>query len=341
MGSLLETRFTETECHALLQGAHLGFVDVGAAGGFPQEIHAMAGLTDVMFFEPDPLEFKNITALGEKAGFARMIGFQSILADSYGPKVLNVTKSGVNSSLLTPNKRFCDRYNLPGFEIIDSINMEAATLDGCLEKAEGFTPDIIKIDCQGVDYSILKASDEALSQSVCVFCEMIVAGMYDGQNGWFDINALLESKGFRMYGMWPHYISNRKLDRKTHETNERLLFVDGLYFKDPLVETGPQYKPSERSLSALFVAACLYHYYDFAIELAQMFSGPQVAVLRECVVELAAGRKQWMIDEAQTFVQQFQQDAGNDYLLTKKFIDRLKDNNDVAFIADDRSRNGI
>jgi len=333
MKRLLETRFTETGCYRLLEESHIGFVDIGAAGGVPSEITPISGITDVLYFEPDGLEFERISRSGREAGFGRMVGVQNILADSSGPRTLNVTRSGVNSSLLTPNKRFCDRYGLRGFDILKSVEFEAVTLDDCIAGAGAFVPDIIKIDCQGADLSILEVSHKALDDAVCVFSEMIVAGMYDGQNSIADIHRLLEDKGFRLYGLWPHYISGRKLDRTRFETNERLLYVDGLYLKDPLVETGTVPQLSERSLSALFVVACQYHYYDYAIELAENFFGSEVEVLRECVMALASARKEWVEGEAGRHAGALGA-AANPYLLTKKLVDTLKDNNDVAFLPD-------
>ncbi len=312
----------------------LCYVDVGAAGGMPPAIAAVAPFVQAVFFEPDAEEFERVLAAVRGQGFADVHGVSSALGGKRQTSRLHLTVSRVNSSLLAPNEAFWTRYGNKGGAVERVVDMDCAPMDEALSGLP-VPPDIIKTDCQGLDCEILEAAPKCLENAVCVVAEVIIAQAYHGQKGLAEICALLSGRGFSLYGLIPHYVSCKLLDRRENETNERLMHVDAIFFRDPLSEASPAPKLTERQEQALFAAACIYGYYDFALELCQhMPEGPELAA---GVRQLARAAGRCVEEELGALLGGAQPAGQSPYLRAKLFAEAAQGLNDVAHL---RARKG-
>jgi FkbM family methyltransferase len=328
-GGIIGSALQDTGPFRAFASTPLCYVDVGAAGGMPAEITAAAPFIQAVFFEPDKDEYARVLDAVQKQGFAAVHGVSSALAGKTETRTLHLTRSRVNSSLLLPKAAYWTRYRNPGAEIELTCEMPCTTMDAALADLRT-PPDIIKTDCQGLDHDILAAAPRCLDNAVCVIPEIIIADAYVGQKGLAEIHSLLQAHGFTMYGLTPHYVSCRHLDRHRNETNERLMHIDGIFFKDPFCRAKDAKPLTQRQWQALFAAACIYGYYDFAIELSQHMEDNGGLAEGARALALAAGQK---------IAALFQQATGaaspaeeEPYLRAKLFCSEVQANNDVAHL---------
>jgi hypothetical protein len=158
--------------------------------------------------------------------------------------------------------------------------------------------------------------------------------MYDNQMTFSELDLFLREKGFSLYGLYPNYISTKKIDRRAFETEERIIWADALYFKDPLDEVNSARTFTDREIDVLVLTAMLTGYYDFALELISSFyrADQDRDLLADLVMELAAGRKETFVNDLRKLMKDNQESPEDAYLRTKKFMDSHASNSNVDFI---------
>jgi hypothetical protein len=245
----------------------------------------------------------------------------------------------VNSSLLLPKKEFFSRYNAGGMEVEKTAMVQTKTLDsliqseGCHNTAIG---EIIKLDCQGAEYEILDNARMILDQQcMAVLCEVEFLEMYQDQKTFADLDILMKSMGFHLFSLQPHYISAKKLNRLQYETEERILWADALYFRDPYESANTLHAFTDRQMKVLFLAACVSHQYDYALEILERYEGFSTDrdLLSRMVFACAMERKNNFIQDFQNLLNEITLSNGDLYLLAKKFVDKHRYNNDLDYIS--------
>ena len=333
-------QFQKTSLYQAFKDKPFGFVDAGSAGGIHPIILPIASLTHCTCFEPDQSAYEILLQDFQKSGvFGKTSLFNIAIGDKSGNSKLYLTKSAVNSSLLKPRKMLAERYGVKGFIIDREVNIRTETLDNIvfqhthIEKNLG---EFIKLDCQGLEYEILKGGLRTLNeQCVALWCETEFLKMYEGQRTFSELDLFLNQKGFRLYGLYPNYISTKKIDRTSYDTEERIIWADALYFKDPLSEPNKLKNFSERHLSSLLLAAILTKYYDFALELIDSFydNGSEKALLVDIILGLAAKRKKRYEQDLMELMKDCQEFPEKKYLLAKKFVDSHVSNSNIDNIS--------
>lgn len=131
-------------------------IDIGAARpdhvrwrAFPHRV--------VVGFEPNSDEFRKLSS-SEKVRF-----YNLAVGSVNGTVSLYVTGYWSNSSTFRPNMSLIKQlaYDLTHWEIIKKIEVECSTLDAALSR-DGLLPNFIKVDTQGSELSILRASPLSL-----------------------------------------------------------------------------------------------------------------------------------------------------------------------------------
>lgn len=316
-----------------------GFMDVGSVGGIHPSILPMASHSRCTCFEPDPGSYRVLRDLYRANNpFAGFTIFDCALSDSGAVSKLHITKSPVNTSLLEPDEEFAARYGISGLAVENTIDIRTNSLDRLLSKeisAGQRTAEMIKLDCQGAEYKILKGAANLLDeQCIAVICEVLFSRMYRDQKVFSDLDLLLSEKGFVLYGMEPHFVSARKLDRTRHDTQERLLWADAIYFRDPLT-VGQHDRGLTRKVQSLFIAALLTGYYDLALELLDTHDWPSADRdrLSRLTVSLAGLKRKELEDDADRLLESLAGSPEKKYLLVKKFIDAHRANNNIDFLT--------
>jgi FkbM family methyltransferase len=331
--------FQKTSLYNAFKKRPLGFVDAGAAGGVHLLVMPVASLVHCTCFEPDTKAYeKLIRHFQTNDVFAKFTLFDKALGKEEADATLYLTVSPVNSSLLRPSRILVDRYGIKGFNLERETQVRTEPLDRIVFKnnKSGERPgEFIKLDCQGAEYDILQGGARTLNeQCVALWCEVEFFKMYEDQKTFSELDLFLNEKGFRLYGLYPNYISTKGLDRRLFETEERIIWADALYFKDPLAEANRGKTFTERDVDVLLMTAMLTGYYDYALEIIASFrnSDPGKDLLVDLVMELAADGKKAFMSDLMKLMKDCRISTGNAYLLTKKFMDDHASNSNIDFI---------
>ena len=316
----------------------LCFIDVGASGGVHPLVLPVASNTNCLCFEASSKAAEELHVI-EKSVFANLTVCNTIVGQNNGETDFYFTESEVNSSLRQPHACFLDRYSKDGFQIKERKVMEARTLDSIVRevgKQYANPGEIIKLDCQGAEYEILDAAPVTLAkQCMSIWCEVEFFQVYEDQKTFSDVDRLLCSKGFSLYGLYPKYISRKILDRTSYETNERLMWADALYMKDPLEQKNAHTLFTKREIDVLIMSALATGFFDYAIEIIEAYKDDthEKKKLLKLTRLLARREKTRLERHAGQFIEKCRKRPENTYLFAKKFIDENKNNNDVDFLT--------
>lgn len=339
LNSIAETEiFRSTGLHEEFRNRPIGFVDVGSHGGVHPFILPVASLVNCLCFEPNEQAREEVCHVTMPSDFSRLIVYNTAISDATSEAEFYITKSEVNSSLLKPNKDFVKRYAMGGFTVEKTQIVRTQTLDDIAENAGRLYPnpaEIIKLDCQGAEYPILQGASKVLeNQCMVLWCEVEFFQIYENQKLFSDIDQLLRQKGFALYGLYPNYLSTKQMDRKVFETEERIMWADALYIKDPLAPMAKYLQFSERSIKVLILGAMLLRYFDFACELIYAFIKDKSEKTRliHLTEHLSLLRKTEIERDTEALLSRCSKDHERMYLYAKKFIDKNKGNNNIDFI---------
>lgn len=317
----------------------LGFIDIGASGGVHPLALSIASITNCLCFEASPSASEELQSKKNNNGFANFIVFNAVVGQNNGPADFYFTASEVNSSLLHPNIDILNRYAKKGFQIKEKQTLNVQTLDSIINKVSkqyDKIGEIIKLDCQGAEYEILLAAPATLAKNcMAIWCEVEFFQVYENQKTFSDVDRFLCSKGFSLYGLYPKYISKKMLDRTNYETNERLMWADAFYIKDPLERGHVNTSFTKRQIDVIIISALVTGFFDYALEIIEVFidDAQEKVKLQKLAQQLALQEKIKLERHAIQFIERCRKNPENMYLFTKKFIDDNKNNNDVDFLS--------
>lgn len=307
----------------------LGLIDVGSLGGVHPFVEPAASLVQALCFEPDEQAFR---ALERQYASPAPYAAVKVLRDALGgaasaARELYVAKVPTNTSLLEPNPRFIERYRAHRFEVEKVIRVATRALDEIVFSAPlAAAPfgEVIKLDTQGSEHEILEGARRVLEERcVAVACEVEFFQVYRGQKTLSDIDLLLRARGFSLYALYPHYRSTKALDAARQRTEERLMWADAVFFKDPFDDLNAARSLSPRAIDCLILAALLTGFYDFAVELAHKCVSE--AEGREALGQLAAESAEAGARAlAKDFASWHRQNPS--YLDIRRFVDRNASN---------------
>ncbi|RJQ55220.1 MAG: FkbM family methyltransferase [Nitrospiraceae bacterium] len=332
-------QFRRTGLYRSFMDRPLGFIDIGAAGGVHPLVTPAASLTHCICFEPGEEAYRDLLKKYESGSpFSRVTIINSAVGAGTAQETLHVTRSLVNTSLLEPRYEMVTRYRLEGFRVEKTLPLLTGSLDEIIlneRKGEGLSGEFIKLDCQGAEYSILKGAEKTLESCMAIMCEAAFFQMYKGQKLFADLDSSMRERGFQLYGLWPRYVSSKRLDRRIYDSEERIIEVDALYFRDPLDVVNSTREFTERNIEVLLLVSILSRFYDFALELVDnFFSGKEDERRRltDCIHELSGRYRESLENDTIKLLDDLNSSPEKTYLLCKKFIDRHKSNNSVDFV---------
>jgi len=317
----------------------LGLIDVGSLGGVHPFAEPAASLVQALCFEPDEEAFRALEhQYANPAPYASVKVLRDALSGAASAsRDLYVTKVPTNTSLLEPNPRFIERYGARRFEVDRIIQVATRSLDDIVFSAPlAALPfgEVLKLDTQGSEHEILHGGRRVLRERcVAVLCEVEFFQVYRGQKTLSDIDLLLRAEGFSLYGLYPHYRSTKSLDPARGRTEERLMWADAVFFKDPFDDLNAAKSMAPRAIDCLILAALLTGFYDFAIELARKCV-PE-AEGREALVALATeaaeGGARLLVDDFHAWRGGLKQ--GRRYVDIRRFVDRNVSNSSTDFFT--------
>jgi FkbM family methyltransferase len=274
----------------------MGFFDVGSLGGIHPITENFSKYLNVVCFEPNKKELEKIEKKYIKNNYAKIIFSDKALFKNKGSKLLHIAKVDTNSSLLRASDEFIKRYQAANFETIDREKIKTTTIDLIINeelRKENIKAEFIKLDTQGTEYQILEgASCNLKSNTVAILCEVEFFPLYKNQKLFEDVIIYLRKFGFRLYGIYPNYRSNQKLDKKYFEYEERLIWGDAVFLWDPFEINAD--KINYRRIESLTLATLILGYYDYSLELNEKYNKKDKNIMREVIKDLAKQRKKYI-----------------------------------------------
>ena len=147
------------------------------------------------------------------------------LSDRKGQQNLYVTKKRSCSSLYEPNHELLEKYsNSLRFEVVEKVNIDTDTLDNQLLENKIGDVDVIKLDVQGGELSVLKGATRSLAKTVAVEIEVAFVPMYKDQPLFGEVDSFLRDKGFDL-------IKFTNLEEWKNGKRTALIWGDAVYLK--------------------------------------------------------------------------------------------------------------
>jgi FkbM family methyltransferase len=272
---LTTSAFLNCSTYSELKSTPFGCIDVGSRGGFPSYLDPIAGSTAVLAFEPDDDECATLRE--QSSALANFEVSSAALSASSKKSLFHILKRPINNSLFTPNFDFAKRYSIEGFAIERIDNIETVPIDNVLQQM-GLNPfrygELIKLDVQGAELEVLSGAIRLLNEvTVAAVIEVEFCELYASQPLFPDVDRFMRDQGFSFYGFmdlsYRSAVMRHLINSKGVAWKERLIAGDAVYFKDPF-DKGWKGDFTTRNHHALFVAALILGYFDFATELLKL-----------------------------------------------------------------------
>jgi FkbM family methyltransferase len=174
-----------------------GIIDVGAnRGQFTLACRLALPAVPVIAFEPIP---------GEAATFRRVHGddgavelVESALGETRGTATLHLSQSADSSSLLPIGRKQTELFG--NTAEVGTIAVPVQPLDDLSARWPGRTRQLLKLDVQGYELSVLRGAVGTLQSCHYVYAECSEVLLYDGQALRAEVEAFLRSHGFTVQG---------------------------------------------------------------------------------------------------------------------------------------------
>jgi FkbM family methyltransferase len=182
------------ELAEILPAGMATIVDVGAhAGQFAEALDFLYGPRRLWVVEPNPAHGPALDRRFSGRDQFRVVN--SCLGDRKGEVAFNVHDFDAASSLYV-----CKAGHLAAFGFEEgrtSISVPITTLEDLLQGEPG-TIDLLKLDCQGAELSVLKGAGGRLHDVRWVYCEVSIDRIYDGAPLWGEVHDFLRGAGFEL-----------------------------------------------------------------------------------------------------------------------------------------------
>jgi FkbM family methyltransferase len=171
--------------------------DVGAyIGGIAKIYREQFPLASIYCFEPFPQSFQILSKGVE--GDPRIFCYNKALSENKGTAVLNVNLNSATNSLLKTDTRGASFWGAGILDTTSQIEVSTTTVDIFCHEAGISSLDILKMDVQGEEFSVLSgAKDMLATQGISlIYTELIMCPTYEGQHKFHEYLSFLDSFGY-------------------------------------------------------------------------------------------------------------------------------------------------
>jgi len=261
--------FIEPELTAYYQKYPIVLADIGASGGIVPHWKSAEKYLQLIGFEPDQAEYMNL----KRKESSRLKYLNTGLHKEKMSVDYYLTKKQETSSIFKPNRKLLDRFpEAERFDITESIQIEADTLDNQIKIHEFADVDFIKVDTQGSELYILEGAADTINNHVFgIEVEVEFLEMYQNQPLFSDVDNFLRKKGFWLFDIQTAHWK-RNIGINFHKKRGQVIYGNVLYLKttDSFLEMIGNISEQDAKKSKVikaFSICFLYGYYDYAMEL--------------------------------------------------------------------------
>lgn len=190
-----------------------------------------------------------------------------ILRDQYRSSLLKLKKQ--HTGQYSYNSQFSWDADPQSVEVLEEIEVDLVTLDGCLARPDfnAPPPDFLSLDTQGSELDIMIGAENTIRRDALAVCtEVEFVEVYENQPLYGDIRNYLQNRGFQLFDLEVFPAEGRS-NRTPIGLRGRgqVSAGEALFFKNikTIAETHPQ---PELGLLKLAFIAFVYHYFDYAVE---------------------------------------------------------------------------
>ncbi len=273
----------DTPLYKRLRARGVALGDIGSRGGSKSYLAPFRAGCDYTGFDADAAAAD--MAAHKEAGWNRFALLPYCLWSREESVTLNITKSAVNCSLYPPAQDLAAQYNLAGFAVERTVQMQATTLDALVGRKAIQPLEVLKTDAQGADLAILKGAENTLRDSMeVVICEILFIPVYEGIPLFSEVESHMRARDFLFYGFIEQtFRSTRRLPKRSALQRERFFHADAVFFRRPDAQR------KARAFDVQVLMALALHYYDYALELIDLapYAADEKPALRATVEHLA------------------------------------------------------
>ena len=262
-------------------GGGIGFIDIGASGGFPRAWQHLVPFINYYAFEPNKEECDRLQA--EENAFNSAKYFPNAVADTCGEATLYMTSDMYCYSLLEPNAAMLDRFEFgPKFKVEGTEPLETVTLND-IPELKTADLDIIKVDSQGLDQRILESAPYLLERACYIEVEPGFNQSYIGEDTYAGLDTFLRAHGFRLFELTPHRIGRNNQFAEQGAEHGEMLWAESVWFKDYVGLSQENRLPEitrAKALKSLLICAAEKRL-DFGFEQALLFEKLDLITAKE------------------------------------------------------------
>ena len=205
-------------------------VDIGASGGLHKRWKKFNQGLRAILFEPDQKEYTNLKSILSE----NHIIINKALSDKKGEITFHTCRKQQVSSVYLPNFPHLNRFPEPErFNIIETVKLDADTLDNQLQKNNIDRVDFIKIDTQGHELSILKGAAQSLKQTIGLEVEVEFVQHYENQPLFVDVNNFIINFGFELFDLKRAFWKRKDVKNYCRNCKGQMVHGDALYLRSP------------------------------------------------------------------------------------------------------------
>lgn len=186
--------------------------DVGAhQGRIAKEYRGLFPLASIYCFEPFSQSFQDLSTNLEDD--SRTLCFEIALSDQVGTAILNANLSSATNSLLKTDKRGAFFWGEGLLDTTSQLEVSTSTIDTFCDQADIPHIDILKMDVQGSEFSVLLGGQNMLAcnKVSIIYSELIMSPTYVGQYKLHDYLSFLDSLGYEFLDMFDPIRRNGQL----------------------------------------------------------------------------------------------------------------------------------
>lgn len=257
-----------------LQNVGINLIDIGSSGSLDAKWAPIKELINLVGFDPNKEECERQNKLPSRYKSSTFLPYAVHGKDS--EETLYMTKSIYCYSLLKPNKDWLDRFAF--HELFDVQREEPISVRAIdkIEELNGFSPDIIKIDVQGLELPILSKAGHLLENAFYVETETGFTENYVGETTFSQLDGFMKANGFLMFDInVNHRISRNNRFKKFPTGKEQILWAEAVWLKDYIgLDRQGRFDAqsfSKQKVKKVLALCALQQCYDYGLELAEFF----------------------------------------------------------------------